>query len=213
VSKEIPELGEIAYVGYFKASDGKSLVSGAPLPAWDEQSPDIRRSWNLAAMAVVDRWREAGDGEERLPDDAPLRYALVEQMGFRRAYGTVRETELVGKKMLEVTELGTGQVRLVGGDSLYQVTWLTRDQAERGAGVHAVAALPAADLAPWGVEYFDEGDSKREATDAQTLADSPGSDLDDEAERDDVLRMRREMACEAGDDFAGRPRDSMEDGE
>lgn len=41
----------------------------------------------------------------------------------------------------------------------------------------------------------------------------PGSDLDDEAERDDVLRMRREMAYEAGDDFAGRPRDSMEDGE
>ena len=60
---------------------------------------------------------------------------------------------------------------------------------------------------------YGEGDSKREAIDAQTLADSPGSDLDDEAERDDVLRMRREMAYEAGDDFAGRPRDSMEDGE
>lgn len=56
------------------------------------------------------------------------------------------------------------------------------------------------------------GESNRDATDAQTLHDSPGSDLD-EAERDDVLRMRREMAYEAGDDFAGRPRDSMEDGE
>jgi len=38
-------------------------------------------------------------------------------------------------------------------------------------------------------------------------------DADDDAERADVLRMRREMAREAGDDFADRPRDSMEDGE
>lgn len=64
MSEEIAELGEIAYVGYFKASDGKSLISGAPLPAWDEQAPEIRQAWNLAAMAVVDRWREAGDEPE-----------------------------------------------------------------------------------------------------------------------------------------------------
>lgn len=43
-------------------------------------------------------------------------------------------------------------------------------------------------------------ESKRDAIDAQTLHDSPGADLDDEAERADVLRTRREMAREAGDD-------------
>lgn len=155
MSEGIPELGEIAYVGYFKASDGKSLVSGLPLPAWDEQAPEIRQAWNLAAMAVVDRWRVAGDGDERLPDDAPLRYALVEQMGFRRTYGTVRETEFLGRPMLEVTSLETGAVCLAAPESLYQLTWLTRDQAESATrtGSHSPATLSAAiadDLASWG---------------------------------------------------------------
>lgn len=59
--KRIPELGEIAYVGYFKASGGKSLISGAALPAWDEQAPEIRQAWNLGAMAVVDFWCAAAD--------------------------------------------------------------------------------------------------------------------------------------------------------
>ena len=75
MSEEIPGLGEIAYVGYFKASDGKSLVSGAPLPAWDEQAPGIRQAWNLAAMAVVDRWSEPGDEPE------PAKVIVVTEAG------------------------------------------------------------------------------------------------------------------------------------
>jgi len=47
-----PSLGEAAYVGYFKACGGKSLVSGAPLPSWDEQSAPIRAAWESAAGAV-----------------------------------------------------------------------------------------------------------------------------------------------------------------
>lgn len=76
MSEEIPELGEIAYVGYFKASDGKSLVSGAPLPAWDEQEFPIRQAWNLAAMAVVDRWSEPGDDDPE-PKPEPAKVIIV----------------------------------------------------------------------------------------------------------------------------------------
>jgi len=59
------------------------------------------------------------------------RYALVEQMGYRRVTGTVRETEFCGRPMLEVTDLRDGTVRLVGAESLYQVTWLSEAQAKR----------------------------------------------------------------------------------
>jgi hypothetical protein len=113
-------------------------------------------------------------------EGAPLveqeRFALVEQMGFRRVYGTVRETELVGKKMLEVTELGTGQVRLVGGDSLYQVTWLTRDQAESAAitGTRAVAVGSLANdraIAGWADDDDDADDDDHADRCADSLED------------------------------------------
>lgn len=45
--------GQIAYEGYCKASNNKSLVSGANLPAWADLSPAIRGAWNLAADAVL----------------------------------------------------------------------------------------------------------------------------------------------------------------
>ena len=46
-------LGETAYSGYFVACDGKSLISGAELPSWDEQSAEIRAAWQAAADAVL----------------------------------------------------------------------------------------------------------------------------------------------------------------
>jgi hypothetical protein len=45
-------LGEAAYAGYFAACDGKSLISGAQLPSWDEQDPRIQAAWQAAADAV-----------------------------------------------------------------------------------------------------------------------------------------------------------------
>lgn len=45
-------LGEVAYSGYFVACSGKSLISGAELPSWDEQSVQIRAAWVAAAEAV-----------------------------------------------------------------------------------------------------------------------------------------------------------------
>lgn len=44
--------GQIAYEGYCKASDGKSLISGAILPEWDELTPEIKGAWEAAAEAV-----------------------------------------------------------------------------------------------------------------------------------------------------------------
>jgi len=44
--------GQRAYEGYLAACDGKSLVSGAPLPAWEDQAGLIRAAWEKAAEAA-----------------------------------------------------------------------------------------------------------------------------------------------------------------
>ena len=48
-----PSLGERAYVGYYVACGGRSLISGAELPSWDEQDEKIQVAWECAADAVV----------------------------------------------------------------------------------------------------------------------------------------------------------------
>jgi hypothetical protein len=48
------QLGKTAYAAYFKFSDGKSLISGAPLPAWEDQAPNIQAAWQAAGQAAVD---------------------------------------------------------------------------------------------------------------------------------------------------------------
>ena len=155
--------GEIAYEAYKLASDGASLVSGAALPDWADVEPRIRDAWSAVEDGVI---IGLGAMRQELPLDEPKpaeRYALVEQMGFRRTYGTVRETEFCGRPMIELTSLETGAVALVAPESLYQVTWLTRAQAESATrtGSHSPAALSAAiadDLASWGAdgEYGDD---------------------------------------------------------
>jgi len=44
--------GKVAYEAYFAASDGKSLISGSPLPVWEDQQARIQAAWNAAAQAV-----------------------------------------------------------------------------------------------------------------------------------------------------------------
>lgn len=51
---EITTYGQVAYQAYCAASDGKSLISGAPLPQWHEQDERIRIAWNLAGSKVCD---------------------------------------------------------------------------------------------------------------------------------------------------------------
>ena len=47
------DLGKVAYEGYFKSCNGKSLISGTPLPTWENQSSAIQEAWHAAAEAVV----------------------------------------------------------------------------------------------------------------------------------------------------------------
>lgn len=44
--------GKIAYMAYRDSSGGKSLVSGQPIPAWEELPLRIQESWKAAADAV-----------------------------------------------------------------------------------------------------------------------------------------------------------------
>ena len=46
------ELGRIAYAAYVADAGGKSLVSGATLPEWEELKAPIRSAWIAAARAV-----------------------------------------------------------------------------------------------------------------------------------------------------------------
>lgn len=48
--------GRVAYHGYREFADGRSLVSGAPLPTWDEQSDEIKSAWDAAADEVVQQY-------------------------------------------------------------------------------------------------------------------------------------------------------------
>lgn len=48
------DFGKIAYEGYCKISNGKSLISGADLPTWEGLSEPIRVAWRAAADAVLD---------------------------------------------------------------------------------------------------------------------------------------------------------------
>ncbi len=76
----------------------------------------------------------------------PVRYAFVEQMGYRHDIAAVREVTFAGKQLIELTRLDDpAAVRLISPESLYGITWLTEDEARRRAQPWKPAALPAAD--------------------------------------------------------------------
>jgi hypothetical protein len=53
----MPDFGKLAYDAYRQFSDGKSLISGAPIPEWDGMPVLIRAAWCAAADAVEDALR------------------------------------------------------------------------------------------------------------------------------------------------------------
>jgi hypothetical protein len=72
----------------------------------------------------------------------PVRYALVEQMGRRATTAAVREITFCGEPMLEVTSMaGGGSVHVVSPKSLYEVTWLTEEQARQRAKPWTATAI------------------------------------------------------------------------
>jgi len=48
------DYGQKAYEGYVRYSHGKSLISGAVLPSWEDQAEEIQNAWNEAAKAVLE---------------------------------------------------------------------------------------------------------------------------------------------------------------
>lgn len=48
--------GQTAYDAYLKFSDGRSLVSGAELPAWPDLDSKIRDAWGKAGEAVAEQY-------------------------------------------------------------------------------------------------------------------------------------------------------------
>jgi len=48
------DLAKIAYEGYCKSLEGKSLVSGQQLPEFEAMPESIKVAWNEAAHATVD---------------------------------------------------------------------------------------------------------------------------------------------------------------
>lgn len=49
-----PHFGKLAYEAYYNRAGGKSLVSGNPLPTWDQQAEPIQDAWHAAAVAMLD---------------------------------------------------------------------------------------------------------------------------------------------------------------
>lgn len=59
--------GRAAYEAYCACTGGVSAISGARLPTWEEQRPDIREAWRAAADAAV-MIAELGPGQIRAED-------------------------------------------------------------------------------------------------------------------------------------------------
>jgi hypothetical protein len=60
--------GQDGYEGYCAKSEGKSIVTGALLPAWWNLPPKIKDAWEASAVAVL-----AADAERRKAENVPPR--------------------------------------------------------------------------------------------------------------------------------------------
>ena len=49
----MPDLAKVAYDAYVKAAGGVSLVSGEPLPEFDQLPENIRQAWDASSQAVA----------------------------------------------------------------------------------------------------------------------------------------------------------------
>lgn len=55
-------MGHVAYDGYRNHTGGVSLISGQPIPEWNELKPEIKAAWEAAADAVL--FNRGPDGKE-----------------------------------------------------------------------------------------------------------------------------------------------------
>lgn len=163
--KTVTELAQLAFDAYW----GSPALGEEPPSPLERASAGIRQAWEnsaaAVAAAVVNPAAEDFDAAAGTPEIAPVRYALVEQMGHRSTTGAVREITFLGKQMLEVTDLRDGSVHLVAPESLYEVTWLAESDARARAKPWTAVALPAACPSPWDDED-DEDDLAAEPAEA-----------------------------------------------
>jgi len=68
--------GKANYEGYRAAAMGKSLVSGDPLPEWDELPHLIRLAWDAGACSV-ELWLAEAPVDEDMPGNEPAQTATV----------------------------------------------------------------------------------------------------------------------------------------
>lgn len=114
-----PHPGRVAYAGYCQATDGKSLVSGEPLPEWDQLSEAIQRAWMAAADAA--RAARAGvtldpDGRFTLKLQTPVQHGseCISELRFRKVKGRdmrnlpIEGTRTVGH-LMEIASKAAGQ--------------------------------------------------------------------------------------------------------
>lgn len=52
------DLGRFAYEGYCSYTGYKSLVTGEPLPTWENLKPEIREAWEVAASKVISHYED-----------------------------------------------------------------------------------------------------------------------------------------------------------
>ena len=143
-------VGALGEIGVADSLDAVRVIAGSALRIIGKRLPGDPE------------WRLVSQGEPEPAKVGPKRFALVEQMGHRATVGTVRETTFAGKQMLAVTDLKTGSEHLVSPESLYEVTWLTEEQARSRVRPWTAVALPAADDDPWQGDDEDDDQSEPE---------------------------------------------------
>jgi hypothetical protein len=55
-----PTFGNVAYNAYRTASGGRSLVTGAPIPPWDDMPEAIKDVWDASAGEVIFYYNQLG---------------------------------------------------------------------------------------------------------------------------------------------------------
>lgn len=91
-------LDDHAYAAYCSAAGGRSLITGQPLPKWDDLKPEVQSAWTCAsekvAQLVRDQERRFQQGRTLTPEqfayyEAARRYEFVCRK--ENAYGLLGE--------------------------------------------------------------------------------------------------------------------------
>lgn len=109
------EPAQAAYQAYSEGAGGRSLVSGQPLPTWQDVKPEVKEAWRAAAAALVRPGLKAEVKRLRL---RPGDLAVVTVPGVHQA-----EHLAWCRRTLEevVAETGAKAVVLEGGLDLHAV--------------------------------------------------------------------------------------------